>query len=90
MSWLWLSVNHKCPYCNSENHLLKYYVADNMNSFIEVGDYVPNNLDSDVGFITADGCCDYCEKSYVCKVGIKKSRLTNVIIFDKEVKIGRM
>ena len=83
MSWLNLNVDHKCPYCNAENHLLKCYTVSGETSFIDVGDYIPNNLDTDVGFVTAEGYCNHCSKSYVCKVGVKKSKLTNVIIMEK-------
>jgi len=85
MGWLTLFIKHKCPFCNSPIDSLRYYTIESEGGFLDVGDYVPNNLDSDIGFITADGYCDYCEKSYMCKVGIKKSRLTNVIIFNKEI-----
>ena len=83
MSWLWLHVKHKCPYCNTENHLLKYYVVSDESSFIDVGEYVPNNLDSNIGFVTVDGHCESCEGDYQCKIGIKKSRLTNIIIYEE-------
>ena len=83
MSWLQLHINHKCPYCNNNNHVLKYYVVSDESSFIDVGDYIPNNLDTDIGFVTADGCCNSCGRQYICKVGIKKSRLMDIIIFEK-------
>jgi len=83
MSWLWLHVNHRCPYCNTENHLLKYYVVSDESSFIDVGEYVPNNLDNDIGFVTANGYCEECKKSYWCKIGIKKSKLMDIIIYEE-------
>ncbi len=85
MSWLWLNVYHKCPHCNSENHLLKYYTVSGENSFIDVGDYVPNNLDSDVGFVTVDGYCDHCKQNYIAKIGVRKSRLTDIVIYEGDV-----
>ena len=82
MSWLWLHVNHKCPYCNTENQLLKYYTIFDENGFIDVGDYIPNNLDTDIGFITAEGYCEVCDRHYQCRVGIRKSRLMEIVIFE--------
>ena len=83
MSWLWLNVYHKCPHCSNENHLLKYYTASGENGFIDIGEYVPNNLDSDIGFITANGYCEECRKSYSCKVGIKRSKLMDIVIYEE-------
>jgi len=82
MSWLRLNINHRCPYCNAENHVLKYYTVSGENGFIDVGDYIPNNLDTDIGFIAAEGYCEACEKHYQCRVGIKKSRLMKIVIFE--------
>jgi len=82
MSWLRLNINHRCPYCNAENHLLKYYTISDESGFIDVGDYIPNNLDTDIGFIAAEGYCEACEKHYQCRVGIKKSRLMKIVIFE--------
>jgi len=82
MSWLGLNINHRCPHCNAENHLLKYYTTSDESSFIDVGDYIPNNLDTDIGFIAAEGYCEACEKHYQCRVGIKKSRLMKIVIFE--------
>jgi len=83
MSWLSLNINHRCPYCNAENHLLKCYTVSDESSFIDVGDYILNNLDTDIGFVTAEGYCNYCSKSYICKVGVMKSRLTDIVIMEK-------
>jgi len=82
MSWLQLHINHKCPYCNTENHVLKYYAVSDESSFIDVGDYIPNNLDTDIGFITAEGYCEVCDRRYQCRVGIRKSRLMKIVIFE--------
>ena len=85
MSWLTLDVKHKCPYCNSINYLLKYYTPRDMSDFIEVNDYIPNSLDSDIGFVVADGYCEYCNRNYVVRVGVKKSRLTDIVIHEGDV-----
>jgi len=82
MSWLRLNINHRCPHCNAENHLLKYYAISDESGFIDVGDYIPNNLDTDIGFITAEGYCEVCDRHYQCRVGIRKSRLMDIIIFE--------
>jgi len=81
MSWLSLNINHRCPYCNAENHLLKCYTVSDESSFIDVGDYIPNNLNTDIGFIIAEGYCETCEKHYQCRVGIRQSRLMKIVIF---------
>ena len=65
-----------------KNHVLKYYTASDESSFIDVGDYIPNNMDTDIGFITAEGYCEVCEKYYQCRVGIRKSRLMEIVIFE--------
>ncbi len=85
MGWLTLLIEHKCPYCDSMNNLLKYYVIENEGSFIDIGDYIPNSLDSDIGFVIADGYCDYCRQDYIVKVGVKKSRLTDIVIYEGDV-----
>ena len=83
MSWLWLNVYHKCPHCRNENHLLRYYTVSGENGFIDIGEYIPNNLDNDIGFITANGYCEECKKSYSCKVGIKRSKLMDIVIYEE-------
>jgi len=83
MSWLWLGVKHKCPYCNNINRFLKYYTVNDGSGFIDIGDYIPNNIEDELGFISADGYCDKCKNYYQCKVGIRKSRLTDIVIFSK-------
>jgi len=75
MSWLNLNVDHKCPYCNSENHVLKYYAISEESSFIDVGDYIPNNLDTDIGFITAGGYCEACKKTLSMQSGCQKVKI---------------
>ena len=83
MSWLQLHINHKCPYCSNENHVLKYYTVSGENGFIDIGEYIPNDIEDELGFISADGYCDKCKNYYQCKVGIRKSRLTDIVIFSK-------
>jgi len=63
--------------------VLKYYIVSGENGFIDIGEYVPNNLDSDIGFITANGYCEECKKSYSCKVGIKRSKLMDIVIHEE-------
>jgi len=82
MGWLTLFIKHKCPYCSFMNDSLRYYTIESEGGFIDVGDYIPNSLDSDVGFITADGYCEYCNRNYIVRIGVKKSRLTNIVIHE--------
>jgi len=82
MGWLTLFIEHECPYCKSINDSLRYYTIESEGGFIDIGDYIPNSLDTDIGFITAEGYCEACEKRYQCRVGIRKSRLMEIVIFE--------
>ena len=83
MGWLTLFIEHECPYCKSINDSLRYYNLEYIGGFIDIGDYIPNNLDTDIGFVIADGYCEECKKSYSCKVGIKRSRLMDIVIHEE-------
>ena len=67
------------------NDSLRYYTIESEGGFIDVGDYIPNGLDSDIGFVVADGYCEYCNRNYIVRVGVKKSRLTDIVIHEGDV-----
>jgi len=84
MGWLTLFIEHKCPNCGFVNDSLRYYTLAGEGIFIDISDYIPNNLDSDIGFVIADGYCEHCNRNYVVRVGVKKSRLTDIVIYKDD------
>ncbi len=85
MGWLTLFIKHECPFCKSISDSLRYYSLKGTRDFIDIGDYIPNSLDSDIGFVIADGYCNHCRRDYIVKVGVRKSRLSNIVIYEGDV-----
>jgi transposase-like protein len=76
-----LKLKSYCPYCQYENRSLYSYSVGGFSKYIFVGDILRDfNSNFKISFISAYGYCENCSKEYRVKVGVKNSRLTELVI----------
>ena len=80
MGYLVLLIPHKCPICSEEHDRLECYTSHiGEYDYLEPGDIILSNEDTQLGYIVAEGECEKFHKKYLCKVGVSNSRLTSIV-----------
>jgi len=73
-------IRHRCPFCNKINYVLITHQIYNPPSIKLPSDYVITEIENEIGLIDCFTFCDECGKRYDKKIGIKNSRIENIVI----------
>lgn len=79
-----LKIESKCPNCKTINKSLYTYQILNEPNIMFDGDFVMTFINNSMGFIRANNICIECDKKYYMKVGVKNSKLTSIVIVEKD------
>lgn len=73
-------IKHKCPFCNEINYTLETRQIYNEPNIKFECDFVMSEYETEIYFISCFTYCDECGNRYEKRIGIKNSRITNVVI----------
>ena len=73
-------IKNKCPYCEHINMDLITYQIYNSPAQKFIGSFIMSEIETELGVLDCFGYCDNCGKRYEKKIGIKNSRITNIVI----------